>query len=118
MAVRVKKPRKPTEADLLLPIHMRELGIPLVKEHKFSLTRQWQFDFANVEYRVAFEIEGGIHTGGRHTRGEGYQGDLTKYNMATALGWTLFRFSTEDVKTGDAKEVVKIWLGNRGGKNV
>jgi very-short-patch-repair endonuclease len=65
--------------------------VELVREHKFCESRRWKFDFAHVESKVAVEIEGGIWTGGRHTRGSGYQKDCEKYNAAAAMGWRVFR---------------------------
>jgi very-short-patch-repair endonuclease len=110
-----RKPKKrlPSQADILLPIHMAELGLPLVTEWRFDEKRLWRFDFSNIPKKLALEIEGGIWTGGAHVRGEHFQSDLHKYSTATALGWTVFRFSTEDVLTGKAKEFVKMWLQNR-----
>lgn len=65
----------------------------LEKEFKFFEGRQWKFDFALPEAKVAIEIEGGIFSGGRHTRSVGYLKDLEKYNTATKLGWRIFRYA-------------------------
>jgi hypothetical protein len=56
---------------------------------------------------VAIEIEGGIFTNGRHTRGRGYQRDLDKYSAATARGWRVLRFSVEDILRGREIEILK-----------
>jgi len=45
---------------------------------------------------IAVEIEGGVWTGGRHTRGAGFRQDMEKYNEATAMGWRVFRVDTSD----------------------
>jgi hypothetical protein len=42
---------------------------------------------------IAVELEGGVHSRGRHTRGQGYKDDLVKYNEMTRLGWSLYRFA-------------------------
>ena len=63
------------------------------REYKFYPVRRWRFDFAWPEEKVAVEIEGGVYIDGRHTRGEGYERDLEKYNAATASGWKVFRFT-------------------------
>jgi len=92
------------EAHILLEIHLRELGQPFMPEYKFCPTRNWRFDYRLIiPWMVAVEIEGGIFSRGRHTRGAGYQKDLLKYNTAAALGWKVYRFSTEDVLKGRAK---------------
>lgn len=82
--------------------HLRELGLSdFRRELEFCAPeRLWRFDFAIERLGIAIEIEGGIFTEGRHSRGRGYQRDLEKYNTATALGWRVFRFSVEDVLRG------------------
>ena len=56
---------------------------------------------------VARMVEGGIWSGGRHTRGKGYLGDMEKYNTAAKLGFTVLRYSTEQVKSGLAVKEIK-----------
>lgn len=77
------------------------------REYRFDAVRMWRFDFAWPARRLAVEVEGGTWTGGRHTRGSGYQADLEKYNAAAAQGWTVLRFTTDQVKTGVAIATVK-----------
>jgi very-short-patch-repair endonuclease len=69
-------------------------GPPLVPEHRFHPIRKWRFDFAHPAARVAVELEGGIWSGGRHTRGAGYKGDCEKYNEATLGHWAIFRLTS------------------------
>ena len=57
-------------------------GPKLVEEHYFNPARKWRFDFAHLESRVAIELEGGIWSGGRHTRPPGGMG-------ASDDGWHL-----------------------------
>jgi hypothetical protein len=42
---------------------------------------------------VAVELEGGVYTNGRHTRGKGFEADATKYNAAASEGWVVFRLT-------------------------
>lgn len=77
----------------------KALGGPALKREVTFCERKWRFDFAHVETKVAVEIEGGVWSGGRHTRGKGYIEDCTKYNRASELGWTVFRL-TPDMLTG------------------
>ena len=65
------------------------------REHRFDPSRRWRFDFACPAARVAVEIEGGIWSGGRHTRGVGFISDCEKYNAAAAAGWSVFRLPDE-----------------------
>lgn len=62
-------------------------------EYKFHPERRWRFDHAYVSLKVAVEYEGGIWTGGRHTRGIGYKKDCEKYNAAVKLGWRVLRYT-------------------------
>ena len=78
-----------------------QLDIPKV-EYKFLKNRRFRFDFAWPDRMIAVEIEGGVFSGGRHTRGVGYTRDLEKYNLATLHGWLVFRFTTQDVTTQKA----------------
>jgi len=63
----------------------------LVEEHRFHETRKWRFDFAHLNSKTAIEIEGGVWSGGRHTRGAGYAKDAEKYNEANFAGWAVIR---------------------------
>lgn len=76
-------------------------GMPTpVPEYKFHPTRKWLFDFAWPEQKVALEIEGGAWTGGRHTRGKGYESDCAKYSEAAVLGWKVLRVTTGMLERG------------------
>jgi hypothetical protein len=44
-----------------------------------------------LESKTAIEIEGGVWSGGRHTRGGGYIKDAEKYNEAAFAGWAVIR---------------------------
>lgn len=78
--------------------------VDVKREFKFCPTRRFRSDFylsAN-NLSLCIEIEGGIWTNGRHVRPSGYIKDMEKYNICSAMGYTLFRFSGKDVKSGKA----------------
>ena len=66
-----------------------------IPEYKFCEGRKWRFDFANPDYMIAVEIEGGIWIKGRHNRASGYIKDMEKYNKAVLLGWKVLRYSPQ-----------------------
>lgn len=81
---------------------MEEWGIPsFCSEYKFWKDRNWKFDYAFPEFKVAVEFEGGSWTGGRHTTGTGFQKDAEKYNHAASEGWLVLRATTTVIMTGD-----------------
>lgn len=71
-------------------------------EYRFYAERRWRFDYAWPEQMVAFEVEGGTWSGGKHTRGKGYRNDCEKYNRAAIMGWRVIRATTDMVKDGTA----------------
>jgi hypothetical protein len=94
------------EAHVLLEEQFQELGLLFIAEFTFHPARRWRFDYLIGDH-VAVEIEGSIWTSGRHTRGQGFQGDIEKYNHATMMGYRLLRFSTADVLEGRAKAFIQ-----------
>jgi very-short-patch-repair endonuclease len=73
--------------------HLTNLGIPFMREFRFHPKRRWRFDFYVPDHNFAIEIEGGVWTKGRHTRGTGYIVDCDKYNNATLMGFKVLRFT-------------------------
>lgn len=77
----------------------KNTALPILeREHRFHPKRKWRFDFSIVDLKIGIEIEGGIWMKGSHTRMHGYQDDCNKYNEAQALGWKVFRFTSDDIK--------------------
>jgi very-short-patch-repair endonuclease len=64
--------------------------IDLVRQYRFHPVRRWRFDYASPDHRVAIEIQGGIWTNGRHSRGSGQVQEFEKMNAAAHLGWRVF----------------------------
>lgn len=72
------------------------------REYQFDSKRRWRFDFVWPSRMVAVELEGGMYSGGRHTRGAGFEKDCEKYNAASLAGWKLGRFTSSMVDSGEA----------------
>ena len=100
--------------ESLLATQLKALRIAFEQEFKFHPKRKWRADFHLVEKMILVEVEGGIWSGGRHTRGKGYLGDMEKYNAATVMGYRVIRFSTEQVKSGLAIQQIEKMVGDRG----
>jgi hypothetical protein len=79
--------------------------------------KDWRFDFAWPGEMLAVEVEGGAWTGGRHTRGKGFQEDILKYHSAMMLGWTVYRCESKIISERKALEFIKKYLGECNVKN-
>lgn len=93
------------QSKLLFLTHLKELfpGETVETEYRFDVERRWRFDCAIPGRMLGFEIEGGVFMQGAHTRGKGFLEDCEKYNSAAADGWKVFRFSTQQVMKGEAR---------------
>ena len=79
-------------------------------EYRFHPERRWRADLALPQHKLLIEIEGGGWIGGRHTRSVGFIRDLEKYNTAAILGWYLLRFTPQQVKSGEALQVIENFI--------
>lgn len=104
----VNKVKKAQQVDTLHSKVLAQLvGFPdPTTELLFHPKRKWRFDYAWEEQKLALEIHGGIHSGGRHTRGRGFVEDRAKMNEATLLGWTVLEVTPEHIKSGQ----LRAWL--------
>ena len=93
-----KKTSKKADHIRAFAYYLCSLGFKVEPELRFHPTRRWRFDLAIPDLKIAIEVEGGVWTQGRHTRGSGYIGDLEKYNEAAILGWLVLRFTTDQVR--------------------
>jgi len=94
------------EETLAEQLRQRKETPPFVREYRFHSVRQWKFDFAWPEYRIAAEVEGGVEQKGwmttkdgrrvpkqsRHSTPKGFREDCEKYNTAAINGWKVLRF--------------------------
>lgn len=106
---KAQQEKKQTPAQLLLAIHLRELGFAPEPEVRVCAERRWRFDLADISHRLAFEVSGGNWTGG-HARGREQEDEYTKLNTAQMLGWKVMQFANRQVLTGEAKEFLRKWL--------
>ena len=109
--LKLKGEKIQSEGEVILATALRALNIEFDQEFKFHPSRMWRADFHLKGKKILVEVEGGIWSNGRHTRGSGYLGDLEKYNAATMMGYQVIRFSTEQVKSGKAIEQILNLIG-------
>lgn len=83
------------------------LGTEIESEVMFCKGRKFRFDFAITSKKIAIEIEGGIFSGGRHTRGAGFTKDMEKYNIAAENGWVVLRYSPQQINKTTTFEQIK-----------
>jgi very-short-patch-repair endonuclease len=102
---------KQTPAEILLGIHLAELRIFASADYKFC-ERDWRFDWANRDLKLAFECNGGKWSGG-HRRGERIEDENDKINTAILLGWKVLQFTNEQVLDGRAKAFLQEHLRGR-----
>jgi very-short-patch-repair endonuclease len=104
---------KATHTDQFTKLIEIELNTQCWPEFHFATDRKWRFDYCLPEFKLAIESEGGIYSGGRHTRGKGYENDLEKYNRATADGWILIRVTPSQLLTSETIELIKKAIDNK-----
>lgn len=100
------KPATPAR-DLFTLACWSHLKIGIQREYRFHKTRMWRFDYAIPEHRIAIEVEGGVWTRGRHTRPQGFIGDMDKYNTAATMGWRLLRVTPKELVTLKTFEMIR-----------
>jgi very-short-patch-repair endonuclease len=83
----------------VLAADLDRLGIAYEREVRIVPDRKWRADFKLVDApTVLIEVDGGIHSGGRHVRGKGYEGDAEKYARAAREGYIVLRFTSKQVQ--------------------
>ena len=64
-----------------------------IAEHHFCECRDFSFDHAILELKIAYEVEGVTKDSNksRHTSIEGFTKDMEKYNIAESQGWHVIK---------------------------
>lgn len=105
-------------ADIFTRTCNSVLHVECIKEYRFYKPRKWRFDYALPAYKIAVEVEGGVWTGGRHIRPQGFLGDIEKYNTAALLGWRVFRTTPDRLVSTSTLQLLKsAILGSFGAEN-
>lgn len=98
-----------------LETRIKQMRLPIaMQQYRFAAPeRQWRADFAWPEHWLIVEVEGGSWIAGRHTRGAGYAADLQRANWAQTHGWTILRYTTEQVESDEAINELVAWFQGR-----
>lgn len=81
----------------------------VLREYKFCTERKWRLDFFIPAFRLGIEIQGGVYSGGRHVRSNGYLKDMEKYNSLTLHGIGLFQFTIIEISKRKHIELIKLF---------
>lgn len=118
------RPRSKSTVDPFV-LWCKAHGLPTPeREYRFHPERKWRFDYAwagvtpnplrpNDDQWVAVEVDGGVWTNGRHTRGAGFVRDMEKLNSAQLLGWTVLRYTPQQLTEPKTLADLKQALGFR-----
>lgn len=91
-----------------------QVGLPEpTPEWRFAPDRKWRFDWAWPALGVALEIEGGVWTRGRHSRGRGMIDDMEKYNAAALRGWAVYRVTPDQLYSPETLALLRAALSRK-----
>jgi very-short-patch-repair endonuclease len=96
-----------SEIEQELAFQLKVLGIGFEREVKLIEGRRWRFDFRVVGSDLLIEVDGGTFSGGRHTRGKGYEQGCEKQAAAMCLGFKVLRVTSDQVRSGQAAQWVE-----------
>jgi len=97
----------PSQLERRFELLWRALSGPkLESEFRFHPSRRWRADYAHLESRTLIEIEGGVWSGGRHNRGQGFVADAEKYFEAALGGWRVVRLVSPQLTLENMQRLV------------
>ena len=107
----------------LFAIQLQGAGLPAyVRQYRFaqSLGRQWSSDFAWPTLKLLCEVDGGVwrQGGGAHSHPTNIVRDMEKQNDAALLGFLVLRFTTDQIKNGQALTFLARVMASRGTSSV
>jgi len=88
---------------------LRAASLPIPEaEYRFAPPRRWRFDYAWPASKVALEVQGGVWTGGRHSRGAAMLKEWEKLNTAAGLGWRMLYCQPADLLKTETIEALAV----------
>ena len=109
-----KEPAKPAKKGLRskleenLVAQLDRMELPeYVSDYRWHSTRQWKWDIAFVDQKIAVEVDGARRDGkGDHQTEKGMTNDCQKQCNGALWGWTVIRVTATMVKSGEAAEMI------------
>lgn len=83
-------------------------------EVRFNPGRKWRFDLCWPDKMLALEIQGGIWTQGRHSRGAALIKEWEKLNTAAMHGWRILYCQPKDLLKDSMAQTILRSLDWRG----
>lgn len=91
-----------SDPKTFIDLYLKSLKLKVERELRFHHKRQFRFDWALVEMKIAIEYEGVYNPKygkSRHTSVKGYSKDCEKYNLAVCHGWKVLRYTASNYKS-------------------
>jgi hypothetical protein len=86
-----------------LALQLRALHLPIPdREACLVPGRKFRSDLSWPALKICCEVDGGDRMLGRHGRASGMASDCEKQNLLVLAGWTCYRFTGSQVKSGAA----------------
>ena len=73
-------------------------GFKVLTEFQFAKPRKFRADIKISHSNILIEYEGLVSSKSRHTTLTGYTNDCDKYNLATSLGYQVYRYTALNYK--------------------
>lgn len=86
-------------------------GPALIAESRLIPGRKWRCDYVHPESRIVIELEGGVWSNGRHSRGAGFVADCEKYLALTLAGYRVIRLTKEQITVPIIERIVEFMRG-------
>lgn len=92
-------------------------NIDLEAEVLLVPNRKFRFDYVHLPSKTAIELNGGLYSRGRHSRGIGQEKDYEKALLANLEGYLVINLGTNQIKAEFLEMVYKVIIQRQNGKH-